>query len=61
MKAACLLGESPKMGSVLLHWARGQLCCGLNDVQLMEEEVAEEGRIACKCSARCVERRGGAV
>lgn len=57
MKAAGLLGESPNMGSVLLRWDRGQLCCGLNKAQLMEE-LAEEGRIACECSARRVERRG---
>lgn len=45
------------MASVLLCWDQGQLCCGLNKVQLMGEQP-EEGRIACECLARCVERRG---
>lgn len=50
-------GVSPNRGSVLLCWDQGQLGCGLNKVQLMEE-LAEEGRTACKCSTRHVEKRG---
>jgi len=51
------VGVSPNTGSALLHWDRGQLCGGLNKVQLMEE-LDEEGRPAWKYSERRVETRG---
>lgn len=50
----CLLGEFPNKGSVLLCWDQGQLCCGLNKTQLMEE-LAEESRTVCECTARRAE------